>query len=88
MFNKSRIALALAITLGTASAALAGTEKDDNSYGGPVQTWQDIEHARQEIQRQIQSEYHTSNPGTAYGYAASPSQQKDLAQSRKKLINH
>jgi hypothetical protein len=85
MFNKSMIALSLAIALGTASAALA--ENDRDSYGAPAQTSQDIEHARQDIQRQLRSEYHPSNTGNAYGYVASQNQQKDVARSRKKLRN-
>jgi hypothetical protein len=83
MLNKSMIGLCLAITLGTASTALA--ENDRDSFGGPAQTWQDIEHARQDIQRQIQSAYHPNNTGNVFGYVASPDQQKDLARSRKKL---
>jgi hypothetical protein len=34
----------------------------ERSYGGPTQTWEDIERARQEIQRQIAIEYHLGDP--------------------------
>ena len=60
MLNKTKIALVAALVLGAATAAQAGS-KDDPDYAGgsPNQTWQDIEHARQDIQAQIQREYHT-----------------------------
>jgi hypothetical protein len=64
-------ALSAAIVLGSASAAL-GTER----YFGPrsyrVQTWQDIERDRQEIQRQIQLEYHLGKAGSTEAYVEPP----------------
>lgn len=60
MLNKTKIVLVAALVLGAATAAQAGTRDDaDSSGGGPNQTWQDIEHARADIQAQIQREYHT-----------------------------
>jgi hypothetical protein len=63
MLNKTKIALvAAALVLGAATAAQAGTKDDaDGSGGGPNQTWQDIELARQSIQAQLQREYHTGS---------------------------
>ena len=83
MFTK--IALSVAIVLGAASAALAGSKDDDGWAGGGfnVQTWQDIEQARQDIQRQIQSQYHTGNAGTAYAYVASPNQKHRPSHDRR-----
>ena len=71
MLTKTKIALATALILGTASAALAN-EPTDERGGGPVQTWQDIARDRQDIQNQIQRQYHTGNAGSAYGYVVSP----------------
>jgi hypothetical protein len=72
MLTKTTTAIAATLILGTASAALAAD--NDYSYGGPTQTWQDLERSRQEIQLQIQKEYHTSNPDSAYGYVVAPKQ--------------
>ena len=55
-------ALAAAIVLGSASAAMA-TERDFEPRSYQVQTWQDIERDRQDIQRQIQLEYHLGKAG-------------------------
>jgi hypothetical protein len=74
MFTKTTTALAAALILGTASAALANDSDRNDTGGGPTQTWQDIEHARQDIQNQIQKLYHTGNAGSAYGYVVSPKQ--------------
>jgi hypothetical protein len=71
MLTKTKIALATALVLGTASAALANEQTDERG-GGPVQTWQDIARDRQDIQNQIQRLYHTGNGGSAYGYVVSP----------------
>ena len=65
-------ALSVAIVLGTASAVLAGSDREVGPRGYQVQTWQDIEQARQDIQRQIQREYHMGNAGNTDGYVASP----------------
>jgi len=72
MLTKTKIALATALILGTASAALAN-DNDGNDRGGyQVQTWQQIEQARRDIQNQIQRQYHTGNAGSAFGYVVSP----------------
>ena len=72
MLTKTKIALATALILGTASAALAN-DNDRNDRGGyQVQTWQQIEQDRRDIQNQIQRQYHTGNAGSAFGYVASP----------------
>ena len=76
MSTKTKTALAAAFMLGTASATMAEVDRD-YSYGGPTQTWQDIEQSRKDIQLLIQKEYHTSPPTTpsgAYGYVV-PSRQ-------------
>jgi hypothetical protein len=77
MLTKTKIALAAALILGTASAAMAGN--DESTYGGPVQTWQDIEHARQDIQNQIRKQYHTGNASSAYGYVVVPKHKLDAS---------
>ncbi|HWF94951.1 MAG TPA: hypothetical protein VG291_08360 [Xanthobacteraceae bacterium] len=65
MLTKTKIALAAALILGsTASAALAR-----GSYGGPVQTWCDIDPACNGWDRSHASH---GNAGNAYGYAALP----------------
>ena len=71
MLTKTKIALATALILGTASAALANEQTDERG-GYQVQTWQQIEQDRRDIQNQIQRQYHTGNAGSAFGYVASP----------------
>jgi hypothetical protein len=71
MFTKTKIALATALALGTASAALANDQTDERG-GYQVQTWQQIEQDRRDIQNQIQRQYHTGNAGSAFGYVVSP----------------
>jgi hypothetical protein len=67
MLTKIKVALAATLLLGTASVALANP--DDSDVGGyPVQTWQDIQHDQQDIQNQIQRQYHTG--ANADGYAS------------------
>ena len=64
MLTKTKIALATALVLGTASATLAN-DNDRNDRGGyQVQTWQQI--------GQDQRQYHTGNAGSAFGYVVSP----------------
>jgi hypothetical protein len=70
MLTKTKMALAAALVLGTASGALASASGND-SGGFQVQTWQDIAKSRQDVQNQIHRAYHTQNPGNAYGYAPS-----------------
>jgi hypothetical protein len=67
MLTKTKIALATALVLGTASAALAGDQTDERG-GYQVQTWQSIAQEQNQIQRQ----YHTGNAGGAFGYVVSP----------------
>jgi len=59
MLTKTKIALAAALILGSASAVLANDTATDEKGGGPAQTWQDIARDAQDIQNQIKSEYHT-----------------------------
>jgi hypothetical protein len=63
MLTKTKIALATALILGTASAALANDQTDERG-GYQVQTWQQI--------GQDQRQYHTGNAGSAFGYVVSP----------------
>jgi hypothetical protein len=58
--------LGAAIGLSAASAALAGSDRYYGPQGYQVQTWQDIEQDRLDIQRQIQKEYHLDNAGNAH----------------------
>ena len=71
MLTKTKFALATALVLGTASAALANDQTDERG-GYQVQTWQQIEQDRRDIQNQIQRQYHTGNAGSAFGYVVSP----------------
>jgi hypothetical protein len=67
MLTKTKIALAAALVLGgTASAALAR-----GSYGGPVQTWCDINPACNGWNSRMHDSH--GNAGNSYGYATSPS---------------
>jgi hypothetical protein len=68
MFNKTKIALATAVVLGAASAALAESDRENNEGGYQTQTWQSIAQARQDVQRQIQSQYNLGNGREAFGY--------------------
>jgi hypothetical protein len=66
MLTKTKIAVAAALILcGTASVSLAR-----GSYGGPVQTWCDINPACNGWDQRINRSSH-GNVGNAYGYAAS-----------------
>ncbi len=77
MLTKTKIALAAAVLiLGPASTVLANDTVGEENYGGPTQTWQDIQQDQQNIQRQIQSQYHTGNAGSDYGSAAAPAAPK------------
>jgi hypothetical protein len=67
MLTKTKIALAAAIILGgTASVALAR-----GSYGGPHQTWCDVDPACNGWDKRM-SHSSYGDAGNAYGYAASP----------------
>jgi hypothetical protein len=65
MLTKTKIALAAALILGTASAALAGDQTDERG-GYQVQTWQQIGQDQTRIQGQHR------NAGGAFGYVVSP----------------
>jgi hypothetical protein len=68
MFTNTKIALAAALILGTASAALAESDRDASASDAQfMREWREI---------------HGNTGG--YGYFASPTQQEDLSQSRKK----
>jgi hypothetical protein len=56
-------ALAAAIGLCAAPQISMATERYFGPRGYQVQTWQDIEQDRLDIQRQIQKEYHLGNAG-------------------------
>jgi hypothetical protein len=60
-----------ALAIGTAHPVLAGSERPTGPSGYQVQTWQDIERARQDIQRQVDALEHKSGAGTSYGYMKS-----------------
>ena len=61
MLTKTKIALATALILGSASAALANDIETNPSTAQSVREW-----------REFQSQ--TGNAGTAYGYVVSPKQ--------------
>jgi hypothetical protein len=82
MSTKTTMALAAALILGTAPAALANDTDRNDTGGGPTQTWQDIEHARQDIQNQIQRLYHKGNAASAYGYVVSPTPKHHASHER------
>jgi hypothetical protein len=64
------IALSVAVVIGGASAALAGSDRVVGPHGYQVQTWQDIERDRQDIHRQIERLY--GKAGNTYGDVAAP----------------
>ncbi len=84
MLTKTMTAIAATFILGTASAALAEGADRDYSYGGPNQTWQDIEQSRKNIELLIQQEYHTSAPNNAYGYAVPSKQTRPASREQTK----
>jgi hypothetical protein len=68
MLAKSGTVLLAAAVLSLLGVPRALAEKDYEllePYGGPTQTWQDIEKARRDIQRRIEREYHYGSG--AYG---------------------
>jgi hypothetical protein len=86
MFSKTKIALCVALVLGTASAALAANEHDESVSEGQA--------AREAKGPQLPWWWNTpaqgrggfAQAGNAYGYVAVPTQQGDL--SRKKVHKH
>ena len=83
MFSKTKIALSLALVLGTASVALAGNDIDESvseaqaareMHGNPLPWWWNAP---------VQGRGSVANADNAYGYVASPNQRKDLSQSRR-----
>jgi hypothetical protein len=76
MLTRSKMMLPAVVTLGLLGGALPALAEKDyellEPYGGPTQSWQDIARSRQDVQRQIQREYHQN--GSAYGYMAPPNQ--------------
>jgi len=71
MLTKTKIAFAAALILGTASAAMAGSDNDDGAGHdrgeGRVQSWQDIQRAQGSFQARIQAQYPADNARSAYG---------------------
>jgi hypothetical protein len=58
------VGVALAFAAALARPARAhDVDHVERNYGGPTQTWEDIERARQEIQRRIAIDYHLGDPG-------------------------
>jgi hypothetical protein len=86
MFSKTKIALCVALVLGTASAALAANEHDESVS--------EAQAAREAKGPQLPWWWNTpaqgrggfAQAGNAYGYVAVPTQQGDL--SRKKVHKH
>ena len=77
MFTNTKIALAAALMLGSASAALANEIETNPSEAQSAREWQ---------QFLGQSQHRMGNPGTGYGYFASPTEE-DLSHSGKKSRN-
>jgi hypothetical protein len=70
MFDASKIALAVAFVVGAAWPALA-SDHGERSYGGPVQTWCDINPACNGWDKRM---HHAANEGGAAVVVASPNQ--------------
>lgn len=67
MYRTMRLGfLSCGVALATISSAWA-SDREVGPRGFQVQTWQDIEQARQDVQRLIAKEYHYGN-----AYAAAP----------------
>jgi hypothetical protein len=66
-------ALFAALIIGNAAPARA-SDRDTGPRGYQVQTWQDIERAGQDIQRQVDALEHKGGAGTSYGYTKSRSE--------------
>jgi hypothetical protein len=90
MFSKTKIAFCVALILGTASAALAGPDRDTDvsehqaareMNGNPLPWWWNAP-----VEGHGSSFAKAGNAGSAFGYAASLTQQDGV--SRKKSHNH
>jgi hypothetical protein len=86
MFSKTKIALCVALVIGTASAALAGNDIDESvseaqaareMHGNSLPWWWNVP---------AQGRGSVAQASNAYGYVASQTQQEDL--SRKKSHKH
>ncbi|HEY4403233.1 MAG TPA: hypothetical protein VGN55_01175 [Xanthobacteraceae bacterium] len=77
MTINTKIAFAAALILGAASAAYANEIETNPSEAQSAREWREF---------LGQSQKHMGNPGTSYGYFASP--QDDAGQSGKKGRNH
>jgi hypothetical protein len=84
MCNKTKIALAVALILGSASVALAGDQGEDRG-GYRVQTWEDIARSAQYIQDQIKQGYHTGDAGAAHGHVK-PAKPTKPAHKEPKIV--
>jgi hypothetical protein len=78
MFTNTKIALAAALILGSASAALANDIETNPSTAQSVREWNEY---------LGQSQQHKGNAGTSYGYFASPNGREDSSQSGRKSRN-
>jgi hypothetical protein len=84
MANHWTIIRSAAIVLGLLGSALPALANcTERSYGGAVQTWQDIQRSKEYIQNQIKKEYHTVNAGSAYGSVSSPKKQHHAASHKQ-----
>ncbi len=63
--NRQLVFTLLTAAIGIAPSVSMATERYFGPSGYQVQTWQDIERDRLDIQRQIQKEYHLGNAGDA-----------------------
>ncbi len=68
MFTNTKIALATALILGSASAALANDIETNPSTAQSTREWQEYLN---------QSQKHVGNAGAGYGYFASPTGQDE-----------
>jgi hypothetical protein len=89
MFSKTKIVFCVALILGTASAALAGPDRDTDvsehqaareMNGNPLPWWWNAP-----VQGHASAFAKAGNAGSAYGYVAATAQQEGV--SRKKSHN-
>jgi hypothetical protein len=79
MFAQIKIVLAAAAIVGTASAALAGSDRETEPGGYQVQTWYAVNPDCNGWNRHFAAT--ASNPRSAYGYA-SPSHARSAAHAK------